>query len=683
MKQMDYVLQQRKDIIQARSEGSIDIDELTSIIYDKEFIDSRLEFEDILKNESLLDLSKDVHLSRPERYLETLKACKRLVELKYENNLNVQQFVKLINYSDLINPLMLDFGMFETAIRTQTSSEQYDKWYKDVLDFKMLGCYAQTELGHGSSLSNLETTATLDKSTDEWVINSPTLSSAKFWPGALGKFSNHAIVYAQLIIDNKSYGPHGFLTPIRSYEDHKPLKGIILKDIGPKLGYEGMDNGYATFNQVRIPRENMLMGFSTVSKEGVYKKPPHSKIGYAVMTQTRVGITQYSAISLARAITIAIRYCLVRRQGVDNNKLEPQVIDYPLVQYRLFPILASTFSLMFVSRWMLTTYQTMMSNIAEKNDFSLLPEVHAISSALKGYCSEMASNMIEEARRALGGQGYLKASGLSEYYNSFIPSMTYEGENGLLTQQTARFLLKQYKMAKNGQLVDITKTSSYILKFIDNGKPELKQNVLELNENDLLIELIDLFSYRAYFLLKKLNLANQNLPWDALSLDCYKLTKAQSQYLVILQTYNGIQNLPSTVSQCNINILKVLLIVHIITILDQNIGDFFEAEIITSNQLTGLRVHMTELFKTIRPEVARLTDAFKFTDRYLKSDLGPFEGNVYEKIVDSLDKNPLNTIYSENEVIKGYKEYIQPLVHGEIKMKYEREAPVKKVVSKL
>jgi acyl-CoA oxidase len=71
----------------------------------------------------------------------------------------------------------------------------------DVKQVNILGCYAQTELGHGSNVAGLETTATLDKTTDEFVIHSPTLTSTKFWPGDLGRFATHAVVYARLKID--------------------------------------------------------------------------------------------------------------------------------------------------------------------------------------------------------------------------------------------------------------------------------------------------------------------------------------------------------------------------------------------------------------------------------------------------------------------------------------------------
>ena len=70
----------------------------------------------------------------------------------------------------------------------------------------MIGCYAQTELGHGSNVAGLETTATYDKATDEFVIHTPTISATKYWPGDMGMFSSHAVVYARLLVEENDYG---------------------------------------------------------------------------------------------------------------------------------------------------------------------------------------------------------------------------------------------------------------------------------------------------------------------------------------------------------------------------------------------------------------------------------------------------------------------------------------------
>lgn len=86
-----------------------------------------------------------------------------------------------------------------------------------------MGCYAQTELGHGSNVAGLETTATLDKATDEFIIHSPTITATKFWPGDLGRFSTHAVVFARLIVEDNDYGVQPFMVQLRDLETFKRL----------------------------------------------------------------------------------------------------------------------------------------------------------------------------------------------------------------------------------------------------------------------------------------------------------------------------------------------------------------------------------------------------------------------------------------------------------------------------
>ena len=78
-------------------------------------------------------------------------------------------------------------------------------------EMRISGTYAQTELGHGSDVSSLETTATFDPKSDEFIIHTPSISATKFWPGDLGNFSSHAIVFANLIIDDQKHGIQPFL----------------------------------------------------------------------------------------------------------------------------------------------------------------------------------------------------------------------------------------------------------------------------------------------------------------------------------------------------------------------------------------------------------------------------------------------------------------------------------------
>lgn len=222
---------------------------------------------------------------------------------------------------------------------------------------------------------------------------------------------------AQLIIKGKDYGLHAFIVPLRSREDHMPLPGITIGDIGPKFGYDGNDNGFLIMKNVRIPRDNMLMRYARVDRQGNYSKPPHSKIGYATMVLIRASIVGDSGLNLAKAVTIALRYSAVRRQffsEANPSKEEIRVIDYQTQQQKLFPLLAQAFMLHFTGVEMRRLYHKNL-DMVNQGDLSLMAELHATSSCLKALSSTLSCNGMEIARKALGGHGYSKFCGSMFY----------------------------------------------------------------------------------------------------------------------------------------------------------------------------------------------------------------------------------------------------------------------------
>jgi len=105
-----------------------------------------------------------------------------------------------------VPPLIMSLSVFINVIDMLGSEEQVAKWSKPTTELNILGCYAQTELGHGSNVAGLETTATFDKATDSFIINSPTLTSTKYWPGGMGRWANYATVFANLVLDGNPIG---------------------------------------------------------------------------------------------------------------------------------------------------------------------------------------------------------------------------------------------------------------------------------------------------------------------------------------------------------------------------------------------------------------------------------------------------------------------------------------------
>jgi acyl-CoA oxidase len=210
-------------------------------------------------------------------------------------------------------PLALHSSMFFFTIEMLGSPEQVADLLPKAKAMKILGCYAQTELGHGSNVSGLETTATLDTATDEWVLHSPTITATKMWPGSLGVMANYAIVYARCLIGDKDYGPMAFVAQIRSLDTHLPMDGVKVGDLGTKLGFNSVDNGWMSFDQYRIPRSGLMSRFIQVDAKGNFSVKGDMRILYNIMVQLRMMLIEMAVMTLKLALLIATRYAVCRR----------------------------------------------------------------------------------------------------------------------------------------------------------------------------------------------------------------------------------------------------------------------------------------------------------------------------------------------------------------------------------
>lgn len=127
-----------------------------------------------------------------------------------------------------------------------------------------------TETGHGSDVQSLETTATYDSATQEFVIDSATGSARKDYIGGAAETATVAAVFAQLTTDDENHGVHCFLVPIRDAQGND-LPGVTTSDCHYKGGLPGVDNGRIVFDHVRVPRENLLNRYADVEPDGSYR----------------------------------------------------------------------------------------------------------------------------------------------------------------------------------------------------------------------------------------------------------------------------------------------------------------------------------------------------------------------------------------------------------------------------
>jgi acyl-CoA oxidase len=162
----------------------------------------------------------------------------------------------------------------------------------------------------------------------------PTITATKWWPGEIGTLANFALVFAQLIIEDdgekNSYGVAPFLVQIRDRDTHKHMPGVKTGDMGPKFGYHGKDNGWMTLDKVRIPRSQMLQRFIGVDREGAVQMNGDMRALYTTMMYVRYTLIYTSKLILAPALTIALRYSVVRRQfkNISGQKEETKLLDY-------------------------------------------------------------------------------------------------------------------------------------------------------------------------------------------------------------------------------------------------------------------------------------------------------------------------------------------------------------------
>jgi acyl-CoA oxidase len=355
--------------------------------------------------------------------------------------------------------------MFLPAIQSMGTIEQQAEWVPRAAKCEILGTYAQTELGHGTYVRGLETTATYDSSTKEFVLNSPTLTSYKWWPGNLGHTVNYALIMAQLFTNNTCHGVHAFLVQLRDEDTHMPLPGIKIGEIGTKLGYNTVNNGFLAFKNVRIPRKYMLMKNSEVAENGDYVVHKNPLLTYGTMTMTRIGIINEVQTFLAKAVVIAIRYSLVRRQSpIVPDKPEPKIIEHITQQYKIFPAMSRAIVMNISANFMWKFYNDIMKQI-DNGDLSRLSELHALSCCLKAICTNDATKDVEICRLSCGGHGYLNSAGFADIYKMVTPAQTYEGENTVLFLQTARYLLKCWERGVKG--LKLPSTVAYLKNYID------------------------------------------------------------------------------------------------------------------------------------------------------------------------------------------------------------------------
>jgi acyl-CoA oxidase len=525
----------------------------------------------------------------------------------------------------LVVKVGVNFGLFGGSVYFLGTERHHREVLPKVLSLELPGCFAMSELGHGSNVRDVETVARYDAEREEFVVHTPSDLARKEWIGNAALHARMATVFAQLEVNGERHGVHALLVPLRD-EQGRLLPGIRVEDCGLKLGLNGVDNGRLWFDQVRVPRENLLDSFAQVSPEGEYTSPitSASKRFFTMLGTLVAGRVSVACAGLSAAksgLAIAISYGDERRQFGPAGAPEVRLLDYQAHQLRLLRPLAATYGLDFALKYLVKRY-------VGRTEADAM-EVEALAAGLKAYATWHTTRTLQVAREACGGQGYLVANRIASLKADTDVFTTFEGDNTVLMQLVAKSLLTGYRQQfeddrvftvmkliverASGALTDrnpfqVRRTGSEHLR---DGEFQLR--ALRFRESDLLAS-------AASRLRKRLGTGMDSFQaFNQCQDHLIALAHAHVERVVLEQFIAGVEAVTDPAVK---SVLSKLCDLYGLGCLWDSAGWFLENDHIESVKAKAIREEVTRLCTEVRPDAVALVRAFGIPDSCLAAPIG-------------------------------------------------------------
>ncbi|HEX7052103.1 MAG TPA: acyl-CoA dehydrogenase [Longimicrobiales bacterium] len=516
------------------------------------------------------------------------------------------------------------FGLFGGSIYFLGTRRHHEAYLRDVISMRLPGCYAMTETGHGSNVRDLETTATYDAASGEFIIHSPTASACKDWIGNAALHGRMAVVFAQLEAGGEQHGVHAFLVPLRT-DAGKPCAGVHIEDCGHKAGLNGVDNGRIRFDHVRIPRENLLDRFGAVAPDGSYSSPiPSPSRRFFTMLGTlvigRISIAAAACSAGKVALTIATRYAARRRQFGPAGGGEVPILDYLTMRRRLIPRIATTYALDFALYDLTRTFAARVGGD--------LREVEVLAAGLKAFSSRHTVETVQACREACGGQGYLSSNRLGTLKADTDVFTTFEGDNAVLLQLVARGLLTEYReelgelkvwgiarhLARRAatRLAELNPITARRTDEEHLRDPEFHGGTLRYRETRLLVTAARRLKHRIDQGCDSFEALNQTQ--DHL----VALARAHIERVVFDRFREAIERCDTPSLR---EVLERLGTLYALDRIERDAGWFLASGIIEAGKARAIRTLVNRLCAELRPDAVALVDAFGIPDAVLQAPI--------------------------------------------------------------
>ena len=267
-------------------------------------------------------------------------------------------------------------------IREYGSEDQRREWLPRMASGEVLGCFGLTEPDSGSDPGSMRTTARRDG--PDWIIN-----GTKTW------ISNGSVADVAIIWARTDDGVRGFIVPTDT-------PGFTARDIPRKLSLRASHTSELALDDVRLPREAVLPGVSSL-------RGPLS-----CLTEARYGIV-WGSIGAARACyEAALDYSTTREQ------FGRPIGAFQLIQRKLVEMMVS------VNRGLLLAH-----HIGRMKDRGLARPEHVSLGKFDNV--RVALDVARTARSVLGANGITLDYPVMRHMNNLESVITYEGTDEIHT----------------------------------------------------------------------------------------------------------------------------------------------------------------------------------------------------------------------------------------------------------
>jgi acyl-CoA dehydrogenase len=304
-------------------------------------------------------------------------------------------------------------GLGAAAVEAAGTAEQKQKFLaRFAAEKPTFGAMAMTEPGAGSDTSQIRTSAILDKSTNEWVLNGEKIFVTA---GHKSLLDSEGFVVVWATID-----PAAGRAGMRSFVVEAGTPGVSVTKLEHKMGIRASDTASIVLQDARVPFENIL-GSSEVEQ----RTTKGFKGAMATFDATRP-LVAATGIGVARA-TLELLIELLGQQGV--------TIRYGLPRQMLTNIEREVIDMeiMLRSAWLLIIKAVWMADNRKPNPLE--------ASMAKVRAGDVVTKITQKAVELMGPIGYSRDHLLEKWFRDAKITDIYEGTGQINRLIVARNIL--------------------------------------------------------------------------------------------------------------------------------------------------------------------------------------------------------------------------------------------------